>query len=373
MNLFRHFKNLFSRPPKIKCHAGLKGAALADVIFQNLVIEKKVPGIAVTILKSGNPILKKGYGYADLETKPLIDPDTTVFRTASVSKCITGLAFGKMVEEGLLNWDNSLYTHVPYYPKKKYDFTLRQLASHTAGIRAYRGKEFALNKPYTIKESLEVFQNDPLVFKPGEGYLYTSFDFVLLSLAMEEASGVPFEDYVYEKVLSPLGMTNTFVPHRTNKIVSSSARLPDLQEVKNQAKFYTKTATGFKKSVSVNNNYKLAGGGYLSTSADIAILGQAILDKKMLRLHTYNELLTAQRVKGKSTFYGLGFQVSQDAKGRSFVGHVGSNVGGYSNLFVYPKEELVVSILVNCTDPKVQTVLDEAIKFIIEGATPPVA
>lgn len=308
--------------------------------------------MAVTVLEKGAVVLQKGYGFSNLEDRTRIDPQQTIFRIASISKCITGLALGKMVEEGLVDLDTSFYLYVPYYPKKKHDFTLRQLAGHTAGIRGYRGKEFALNQKFSIRDSIEVFQKDPLEFEPGKGYLYNSFDFVLLSLAMQEASGIPFHEYVKEKVLIPLEMNSTFSPEELNVISSA---------VENTASFYTKRSLCFKKAVEVNNVYKLAGGGFLSTSEDIAQLGQAILEHKLLKKETYDQLLTSQLVNGKPTYYGLGFQVSQDAAGRYFVGHVGNSVGTYTNLFIYPKEEKVISILINCTDPKVQYFLDRTI------------
>ena len=350
-SFFTYFKSFFANSPKVKPLEGLLGLDRSEAIIHNLIVAQELPGLAITILKNGETHFQKGFGYADIENKIPVNPKETIFRIASISKCITGLAFGKMVEEGILDWDDSFYKHVPYYPKKKFDFTLRQLASHTAGIRVYRGKEFGLNLPYTIKESLQVFENDPLVFEPGKGYLYNSFDFVLLSLAMQEASGVPFEPYVKDKILDPLGMKNTFQP-------------PCHSERSRRAfetKYYTKTPIGFKKAMEVNNFYKLAGGGYLSTSEDIARLGQAILDKKLLRLETYKQLLSAQLINQKSTYYGLGFQVSEDNLGRNFVGHVGSSVGAYSNLFVYPKEEMVVSVLINCTDSAFQDNLDKVI------------
>lgn len=352
-SLLSYFKSLFDTNPVIPID-NLQGFKRYDAILHNLAVESKVPGMSVTILRQGKAVLEKGYGYADLERKTRMDSKSTVFRIASISKCITGIALGKMVEEGIVNLDASFYEYIPYYPKKKYDFTLRQLAGHSAGIRGYRGKEYALNKPYSIKDSIEIFKDDPLVFEPGKGYLYNSFDFVLLSLAMQEASGIPFENYVKEKVFDSLGMSNTFHPLQVERNVD----LPYKKNIKTTV-FYTKTALGFKKATQVNNFYKLAGGGYLSTSSDIAKLGQAILEQKLLKLNTYKSLLAPQAVNGKSTYYGLGFQVSTDNLGRSFVGHVGNSIGAYSNFFVYPKEELVVSILINCTDPKVQDVLDE--------------
>ncbi|MEC3965478.1 serine hydrolase domain-containing protein [Flagellimonas halotolerans] len=336
---------------------GGKGLEQVDIILHNLITDKKVPGLAITIMDNGGKVLQKGYGFADLENRDKVDPKRTVFRIASISKCITGLALGKMVEDGIVDLDESFYTYVPYYPKKKYDFTLRQLASHTAGIRGYRGKEYALNQNYSIKDGMEIFKNDPLFFEPGTSYLYNSFDFVLLSLAMQEASGISFQQYIKDTILMPLGLETTFPPQ---KDVSSST-------VENIAQFYTKKALGFKEAVEVNNTYKLAGGGYLSTCDDVAQLGQAILERKLLKAAIYDELLASQIIDGKPTYYGLGFQVSQDAKGRPFYGHVGNSVGTYTNLFVYPNDQKVVSILINCTDPKVQKELDLAIDAIFDG------
>lgn len=370
MELISRLKNLFTTSPKVKSLIGLSGIERTNAILANLVAERKVPGIAVTILKNGQVLLQKGYGHSNLETRTSVNPKTTFFRIASISKSITGMALGKMVAEGILDLDASFYDYVPYYPEKRHDFTIRQLAGHTAGIRAYKGKEYALDKPYSIKDSIKVFKDDPLVFEPGKGYLYNSFDFVLLSLAMQEASGVSFENYVQEKILEPLEMIRT-VPEKVaernrNDGPKESSIANGREKVAERSRSYTKTATGFKTAVSVDNYYKLAGGGYLSTSDDIAKFGQAILDKKLLNPETYDHILTPQMVNGKSTYYGLGFQVSEDEIGRNFLGHVGSSVGAYTNFFVYPEEEVVIAILINCTDPKIQGDLDDAIDSVVK-------
>ncbi|AWX45252.1 Protein flp [Flagellimonas maritima] len=354
MNLFSYLKSLFSSSSGIKSFETLNGLDLTDAILHNLVVENRIPGVSITILRKGKLIYERGYGYADLDKKVKISPQKTLFRIASISKCITGLALAKMVEEEIVELDASFYRYVPYYPKKKYDFTLRQLASHTAGIRGYMGKEFALNMPYSIKDSIEIFKDDPLVFKPGKGYLYNSFDFVLLSLAMQEACGIPFEKYVAEKILEPLGMSNTMPEGVTEHSRSNQKKVVE------QSLTYTKTKMGFKKAVPVNNYYKLAGGGYLSTSNDIAKLGKAILDKELVAPEILKEILTSQTVNGSLTYYGLGFQVSQDDQGRNYVGHVGNSVGAYSNFFVYPKEQVVISVLINCTNPQIQNDLNRA-------------
>ncbi|HMB61860.1 MAG TPA: serine hydrolase, partial [Eudoraea sp.] len=120
------------------------------------------------------------------------------------------------------------------------------------------------------------------------------------------------------------------------------------------------------------NRYKLAGGGYLSTSEDIARLGQACLDKKIADPAVISSFLRSHRCKGKPTWYGLGWEVSEDKKGRPYYGHVGNGVGGYANFFVYPGEQMVISMVINCTNPMVQEVLDEVIDhLILQGSTSP--
>jgi CubicO group peptidase (beta-lactamase class C family) len=361
--IVRYLKNVFVAKRVLGENLELKGLVKADSLLQDMHVKNKFPGLAITVLKKGETIFQKGYGYSDIEGKLKVNPQQTIFRIASVSKPIAATALAHLVQEGVIDLDESFYTYLPDYPKKEWDFTIRQLASHTAGIRVYKGKEYGLNEPYSIKEGLAIFKNDPLVFEPGTEYLYTSFDWAMISAAMQNVSGIPFEEYVQEKVLNPLGMTNTLVP-KCNPERNGRLDEKDINEVyTTQEKlctttFYTKVAAGFRKAIPVNNFYKLAAGGYLSTSEDVAKLGQAYLDKKLLKNEFRNQFLTAQEVNGKSTYYGLGWQVSEDVKGRKFYGHIGNGVGGYSNFFVYPEQQLVFSILINCTDPKIQPELD---------------
>ena len=365
--ILKYLKHIFASKRVLGDDAELNGLAKADFLLRQLITGGRVPGISVTVLKEGKTFFQKGYGYADVERKRLVDPRKSIFRIASVSKPIAATALAHMVQEGLINLDSTFYSYVPDYPKKRWDFSIRELAGHTAGIRVYKGKEYGLNEALTIKHSLNIFKNDPLVFVPGEDVLYTSFDWVMISAAMQEASGIPFEIYVQDKVLNPLGMTNTYVPKRYSE-PSERSSMVQVNEItatleKNKVvTFYSKCLASFRKAIPVDNFYKLAGGGYLSTSEDIAKFGQAYLDKKIgVKEKILNQFATTQHIHGKPTYYGLGWQVSEDAKGRAFFGHVGNGVGGYSNFFVYPQHQMVVSILINCTDPKIQPALDDII------------
>lgn len=320
----------------------------ADAALAQMIRENQLPGMSVTVLKEGEVFYQKGFGYANLETRQKIDPEYTLFRAASASKPIAATALAKMAADGIIDLDAPFHQYVPYFPKKKHDFTLRQLASHTAGIRSYKGKEYALNRPYSIKESIRVFKDDPLLFPPGTSYHYNSFDWVLVSLAMEEVVRIPFQEYVDREVIKPLGLTRT------------KAEVPGQHDV-DQAVFYSKWRSGFKEAVAVDNRYKLAGGGYLTTSADLARLGQSYLDRNFVGQHIYDEFLTPVLIDGESTYYGMGWEVSFHKYGPPYFGHTGNSVGGYSNFYIYPEDKMVVALLINCTDPKVQDLLDEII------------
>jgi CubicO group peptidase (beta-lactamase class C family) len=357
--MLKYIKDLFAKQNILGKDSSLDALTEAQRLLSAMVREFKVPGLSVTVLKEGKVFLQKGFGYADLVLKSPIDPSNTLLRTASVSKPIAASALAIMVSEQKIDLDASFYDYVPYFPKKEHDFTLRQLASHTAGIRGYKGMEYRLNKPFTIKEGIEVFQGDALLFEPGTDYHYNSYDWVLVSLAMQEACGLPFQDYVKEKVLEPLGMWHTFPEPEMEGRVSKAAHQPI-------ATFYSKSQVGFRTAAPVNNFFKMAGGGYLSTSGDIAKLGQAHLEGKIGDPDVISQFLTATEVNGSSTCYGLGWQVSQDARGRSFYGHVGNGVGAYSNFFVYPRQQMVFALLANCTDPKIQEDLDRVIGLLID-------
>ena len=248
--LLTYLKNFFASKHILGDDPELRGMVRADAILESLIANRRIPGLAITVLKEGHIIFQKGYGYADIDTKTRVDPKKTIFRVGSVSKPIAATALAIMTADGVIDLDASFYDYVAYYPKKKHDFSIRQLAAHTSGIRGYEGKEYALNKPYSIKESIEIFKNDPLCYVPGENYIYNTFDWVLISLAMQEASGIPFSDYVQTKVLEPLQM------HLTQ------AEFPNAPP-KDLATFYSSFASGFKKATTVDNRWKLAGGGYL--------------------------------------------------------------------------------------------------------------
>ena len=329
--------------------------AEAEKILYYLIQEEIIPGASVTITKQGKIIWQGGYGYANLSKKTPIDPQKTIFRVASMSKAITGVLLARLQEQKKFDWNLSLYEYVPDFPQKPFDFTIKQLGGHLAGIRSYKANEYTLNKNYTIEEGINLFKDDILQSAPGTKFLYSSYGINLISLAIEKCLNKKFEDIAKEEVFKPLNMWRTF-PDR-GKIITDEATP------------YTRTKKGLDKATEVNNYFKLAGGGFLSTSHDIAKMGTAIERHSFLSQAVENEMLKKQCTTDDVEInYGIGWQNQHDWNGRDYFGHTGMGVGGFGWLSVYPNEQVVIVMLFNVTDPQISIYLQRLTDFILEGA-----
>lgn len=329
--------------------------AEAEKILYYLIQEEIIPGASVTVTKKGKIMWQGGYGYADISKKTPVDPQKTIFRVASMSKAITGVLLARLQEQKKFDWNLSLYEYVPNFPPKPFDFTIKQLAGHLAGIRSYKANEYTLNKKYSIEEGIDLFKDDILQSAPGTKFLYSSYGINLISLAIEKCLNKKFEDIAKDEVFKPLNMWRTF-PDR-GKIITDEATP------------YTRTKKGLDKATEVNNYFKLAGGGFLSTSHDIAKMGTAIERHSFLSQAVENEMLKKQCTTDDVEInYGIGWQNQRDWNGRDYFGHTGMGVGGFGWLSVYPNEQVVIVMLFNVTDPQISIYLQRLTDFILEGA-----
>jgi CubicO group peptidase (beta-lactamase class C family) len=295
------------------------------------------PGASVTVVKDGRVIWSEGFGWADVEQHVAVTP-LTRFRVGSVSKSLTSIGLGLLVQEGKLQLDAPIQRYVPSFPVKKAPITARELAGHVAGIRHYRGNEMLIQRHYAnVTEALDIFKGDTLLFTPGTRFSYSSYGFNLLSAVMEHAAGEPFVQFMSRRVFEPLGLRHTVAEYADSLIPF-------------RAHFYTRadSGNGIINAPYVDNSYKWAGGGFLSTTEDLARVGQLLLEGALLEPETRRMLWTSQRTtSGKETGYGMGWFVDHDSAGRRRVYHSGGSVGGTAYLLIYPDQKLVLALLVN--------------------------
>jgi serine beta-lactamase-like protein LACTB len=231
--------------------------------------------------------------------------------------------------------------YVSDFPEKRYPLTLRQVAQHVGGIRHYRGMEYMSNLHFTtIRDGLEIFMHDTLLFEPGSQYAYSSYGWNLVSAAMETAADQEFLSYMEEQVFKPLKMKHTYADDNTVLL-------------ENRVTFYMQRDSQNIVAPMVDNSYKWAGGGFLSTAEDLIRFGQAILDRGFLSEESLDISWTGYELTdGTETKYGIGWYWDEDAQGRRWIGHGGGSVGGSSMFLTYPEEELIVVMLVNLSRAK---------------------
>ncbi len=298
-----------------------------------------VPSVSAGVMHDGKIIWLDAAGYSDLENDVKATPQT-VYRIASISKIITAVAIMQLVEKGKINLDRDARRYIPYFPKKKWVFTVRQILTHTSGIRSYKKGEFDNPQHFSsTRDALGLILNDSLQFKPGTKYMYTTFGYNLLAAIIENVSGLSFTEYLKKNIFKPAEMTSTF-PEFPSDIISHRAR----GYVKNDYR-------QIRNAPLADLSEKFAGGGLISTSGDLLNFSSALLEGKLIKSETLDSMLVIGKLtNGTPLKVGLGLEVNKDNHGNDYFGHYGSGTGFVSLLVIYRKLNLAAVDLVNLND-----------------------
>jgi CubicO group peptidase (beta-lactamase class C family) len=319
-------------------------------------IARGIPGLSLTVAVDGKIVYSEGFGYADLEERVSAWP-TTKFRIGSISKPLTATALVQLVEAGKLDLDAPVQKYVPSFPDKGAVITTRMLAGHLGGIRHYKGDEFQIQRHYAnVLDGLKIFEDDPLVSPPGTKFNYSSYGYNLLSAVVESASGENFLAYMQKHVFDAMGLAHT------------AADL-NAQIVEQRSRFYEKEKDGtLENAPYVDNSYKWAGGGFLSTSEDLVRFGSLLLQPGFLKAESLKLLFTSQKTKsGEETGYGIGWAIGKSPSGKKVYVHSGGSVGGTSQLIVYPETHVVVALVTNLSSGEWKAEEVEAVAEKFEG------
>src|SRR5262245_24747007 len=178
-------------------------AVRAALLAQNL------PGLSVAVGAGGEIVWAEGFGYADLEKKTGVTPETR-FRIAEVAIPLTSAAVGLLVERRKLNLETDIQRYVPEYPEKQWPVTVRELMAHQAGVRNDAGDEEPLTERCDrTADGVRRFAESPLRFEPGTEFRASTYGWILVSAAVEAAAGEPFFAFMRTQIFEPLRMANT--------------------------------------------------------------------------------------------------------------------------------------------------------------------
>jgi CubicO group peptidase (beta-lactamase class C family) len=310
-------------------------------LVRDSVAALALSGYSIAVAVDGRVVWSEGFGWADIENRVPLTPRTRL-RVGSVSKPLTATAVALLVERGKLDLDAPVQRYVPDFPEKRWPITTRQLGGHLAGVRHYVGDEMLSMRAYpTVRDGLAMFRDDSLLHEPGTKYEYSSHGWNLIAAVVEGASGEPFLPFVRANVLEPLGLRETI------------AEYPD-SLIPNRARFYVRERVGapYRNAPYVDNSYKWAGGGFLSTPEDLVRFGSAMMRPGFLSAASHAWLFTSQRTTaGEETGYGFGWGVGRDDDGRPVRSHSGGSVGANAMLLVHPGTRVVVAVLGNTNTP----------------------
>jgi serine beta-lactamase-like protein LACTB len=294
-----------------------------------------VVGLSAAIAADGRLLWTGGFGYADLQNRVPAGPGM-VSRIGSISKSVAAVAAMALWDEDRLELDAPIATYLPAYPAENARITLRQLMSHTAGVRHYRDQEFLSNIRYDdVMKPLEVFWADSLLFEPGSAYEYTTYGWTVVSAVTD--AGDPDRDWVTileDEVIEPLGLV-TLQPEWQDSIIPGHAR------------FYERTPGGaLVNAPEVDLSNKWAGGGLVATTADLVNFGLGVTRGLVLSDEARAEMWRRQTPEQDAPSYGLGWGVGE-IDGHRAVSHSGGSVGATAMLLVLPDDGVVVAILGN--------------------------
>jgi CubicO group peptidase (beta-lactamase class C family) len=307
--------------------------------------ERNLPGLSVAVGAGGDIVWAEGFGWADLEKRVRVEPETR-FRIGTASTALTSAAAGLLLERNRLTLDEKIQTYVPEFPEKQWPVTLRQVMGHVAGVRSDSGDEGPL---FSVRcerpvDALEHFKDRPLLFEPGTEYRYSNYGWILVSAAVEDATNEPFLSFMRKQIFEPLGMDHT-------QADSATEAIPD------RATFYFPRFAAnprYGPDLMRPLDYSCYAGSsvFLSTPSDLVRFALAINSGRLLQPATVQLLQTSLRLPtGEETGYGLGWDletVTLAGKQTRVVGHDGDSLGGMvASLLTFPEHGLVVSVISN--------------------------
>jgi CubicO group peptidase (beta-lactamase class C family) len=328
----------------------------ARAIVGGIFAASPIPALSIAVMRRKQLLWAEAFGKADVELD-VIATTSHRFRLGSVSKIITATTVAALASKSVVDLDAPISQYMPELPGQHRATTLRQLLTHRGGIRHYIARDDAMDAPGGRLDSrnypgaraiLDVFINDPLVAKPGELVSYSTFGYTLASLVLEAASQTSFLDLVRREIADPL------------HLASLSADAPR-SIVPNRVRGYSPKAHASQMNPPVegqwanapmnNPAYKWAGGGLLSTPADLAAFGDAHLPTSdSLPQSVRDALLTVQtEATDKSPPLGLGWRIDRDTNDRLRWHHAGGQDGARASLVVYPAEGLSIAFATNVT------------------------
>ncbi|MDZ4799161.1 MAG: serine hydrolase [Bryobacteraceae bacterium] len=323
--------------------------------------EFDVPGVALAVIKDGKPVLVRGYGVRKLGDSAAVDANT-LFGIASNSKAFTATALAILVDEGKISWDDPVQKHLPTFatwdPWVSREVTIRDLLCHRIGLGLGAGDLlFWPDTDVTREQVVSATRWIRPTTSFRSKYAYNNLAFVVAGEVVRAVSGKPWDQFVRERIFTPVGMSgsqittlgfrpgdNVAAPHsRGWRLEGALTPIPATKDDTWAAAAGVKSnLLDLTKWVSAHlNQGKVDGKQVWSEKAEYEMQSPQTI------INIPREGPAALRpLRANFSAYGLGFSL-RDYKGRKIVSHGGALTGMLTTIYMIPQENLGIVVLTN--------------------------
>lgn len=320
----------------------------------------KTPGCALGVVRNGEFVYKRVYGAASLELGVQLST-RSVLVMGSISKQFTAASVVLAAEQGYLSLDDDVRKYIPELPNYGQTITLREMLHHTSGLRELENLlDFSGRNQEDIHPFAELIdlitRQKALNFQPGEEYLYSSTNYVLLAEVVRRATGKPLSRFAEENIFKPLGML------QTRFYDDHSVVVPD------RVAAYDPADSG-TFSVNWSTNYERVGdGGLMSSVEDLLLWDRNFYANKLGKGTLLQEMLTRGTLNnGDKIGYALGLGMSS-YRGLSVVDHQGANFAYHTELLRFPEQHFSVICLCNLGSINPELLATQVADIYLEGS-----
>jgi CubicO group peptidase (beta-lactamase class C family) len=285
---------------------------------------------SVLVARDGEPLLRRGYGMANLEHDVPNTPQTK-YRIGSVTKQFTAAAILILQEQGKLDVHAAIKTYLSDCPGAWDAVTVHHLLTHTSGVPDYvRGPDFerTMREPASPDALIARFRDRPLEFTPGERFAYRNTGYALLGRIIERVSGTTYAEFLNTHIFTPLGMNDS--------------GYDDARPVlKGRAAGYRRRPAGIENAPFLDMTVPFSAGGLYSTVDDLLKWDRALAANQLLSKKSQEAMFTPFRQD-----YGYGWRIVSTFS-RPMVAHAGAIHGFASHIRRYPADGVCIIVLSN--------------------------
>jgi len=310
-----------------------------DTLLETTLKVAQLPSLVVVIDQGGETLYSGAFGEANLSHRVKATAETA-YAIGSISKTFTGLAIAQLEHAGELRLDATVAEYLPDYQGPGRVATVGHLLTHSSGIPSYNTeipgvRDDLSRKGYDREELVDLFENLPLNFEPGERFSYSNSGYYLLGLIIEAVTGTDYYSYLQTAVFEPLGMERTFAGDLATVIP-------------NMARGYALSGDALVHAPVWHQLVPFSAGSLVSTAADVVSYRRGVFHSSVIPGPVRERLLSTMTLKGgQENTYSLGGLVLSEFHGHQKVSHAGDIWGYASNHAYYPEEDLTIVLLSN--------------------------